>query len=293
MNRLRVHISLATCFLTLASGCTKHPPAPVAESHEDLDATVWMRTSGEYYAAAQQAYSVARTQLTVALANPNWSALPDQQSEMLLDHRAPRPSETAVIIDLDETVLDNTLYQVDLIERDDEFDPATWSQWVASCASTLVPGANEFIEAAHELGVHVFFITNRVHSDEPPTRRNLEQLGLVDPNALDNILSKGERETWSSNKQSRRAFVARRYRVLLLIGDDLNDFVWAGDSPSASARRQLAETHADMWGRRWFLIPNPNYGGWERAVYKFDDGLPRNKKIEAKRSAIEASTNST
>ena len=118
-------------------------------------------------------------------------------------------------------------------------------------------------------------------------RRALEELEILTDDAPDDILSKGERDSWTSDKTTRRLFVAKRYRVLLLIGDDLNDFVWAGYQPSADVRRNLAWTHANMWGHRWFIIPNANYGGWERAVYGFNDALPRREKIQLKKHSIQ------
>jgi len=258
--------TLRPCLLlvTIAGGCSQFSPPP-EHSHEDLDATVWMRTSAEYFGAARQAFAIATAQLETAVADPNWTALPEQQAAWNNDPQMSRPQQAAVIIDLDETVLDNSLYQVELIDNSTEFGRDTWNQWVDRTDAGLVPGARDFINTARERGVHIFFVTNRSHENEPATRRALEELEILTDDAPDDILSKGERDSWTSDKTTRRLFVAKRYRVLLLIGDDLNDFVWAGYQPSADVRRNLAWTHANMWGHRWFIIPNANYGGWERA----------------------------
>ncbi len=139
----------------------------------------------------------------------------------------------------------------------------------------------------------VFFVTNREHSVEDVTRRNLEQLQLRDPaDSTDNLLTKREQEDWGSDKAPRREAIARDYRVLLLVGDDLNDFASVGNKPTAPARKTMAAQFDDMWGVKWFVLPNPNYGGWERALYQFNDRMPRDQKINEKRKNLTRETTS-
>jgi acid phosphatase len=113
--------------------------------------------------------------------------------------------------------------------------------------------------------VTVFYVTNRDAPHEAATRRNLEAAGMPLEPDVDTVLLRGEREEWASDKSSRRREVAERYRVVLLVGDDFNDFV-AANLPLAE-RDLLVERYRDRWGERWIVLPNPTYGSWERTLY--------------------------
>ena len=113
----------------------------------------------------------------------------------------------------------------------------------------------------------LFYVTNREAREEQGTRRNLEQLGfpLGGDASSPTLLLRGLRPEWApSDKSPRRAWVASSYRVLLLLGDDLNDFANARDLSRAD-REALVGRMADWWGTRWIIVPNPMYGSFERA----------------------------
>lgn len=291
-NPLRLSFLLACSVMVLSCGSPREEhtdnqtvePQPLI-AHEDLDATLWMQTSAEYHALAQQAYRLAQDNLATALQDQNWSADIDQQHR-LAERTTDQPLPPAVILDVDETVLDNSPFQARLIRQNAGYDVEAWHRWVEEAQATAVPGAREFIDSARAGGVTVFFVTNRESKMERATRRNLEQLELVHSDSDDTILSKNERDGWGTNKTTRRAFIARRYRVLLLIGDDLNDFVWVGFQPTAAARRQLAHEYRHMWGHKWIMLPNADYGGWERALFDWDDAAPASQKLEKKHSHL-------
>ncbi len=163
-------------------------------------------------------------------------------------------------------MLDNSIHQARLVADGRAYNEAQWNAWCEERAATAVPGALEFTRAAAARGVTVFYVTNREARVETATRENLARLGFPLDAARDTLFTKGERPEWAgSEKASRRAFIARDFRILLLIGDDYGDF-------SEGARRQLAERRASAepyrswWGERWFMLPNPNYGTWERAL---------------------------
>ena len=124
-------------------------------------------------------------------------------------------------------------------------------------------------------------MTNREASVEASTRSNLISQGLVSPQDPDRILSKNEQPDWTSDKASRRRAVAEKYRVLLLIGDDLNDFISAKNLTIAQ-RQQLYLSSKANWGRSWFVLPNPNYGNWEQATYGYQNGASIEQKRELK-----------
>lgn len=242
---------------------TGPPSTPVAEArpseHPTLYATLWIQTAAEYRASAWQAYAAARSSLARALEDTTWTAAIEQEGTRY------GGLPPAIILDIDETVLDNSPNQARLIRSGGEFVPESWTQWVEEGRAPPVPGAPEFLALADSLGVTAFYVTNRDAPHEAATRRNLEAAGMpLDPD-VDTVLLRGEREEWVSDKSSRRRAVAERYRVVLLVGDDFNDFVPA--NLSRAERDRLVEGYRDRWGERWIVLPNPTYGSWERALY--------------------------
>ena len=224
-----------------------------------VNATLWLQTAAEYRAATRQAYTVARRALDAALADPEWLGTTEERG-------ANGGQPPAIILDVDETILDNSPFEARMIHRGITFDQAAWNEWVEESAATAILGAADFLVYARERGVTPFYVTNRAAGEEGATRRNLERLGLPVSTEPDTLLLLGERPEWdTSDKAPRREWVAQSYRVLMLVGDDLNDFVSARGLDLAS-RNRLVEDHAAWWGSRWILIPNPVYGSFERAV---------------------------
>jgi len=247
---------------------TNTQTSPPTNGHEDLDATLWVRFAAEYKAITRQTFSAATRQLDAAIADANWSAIVDGDSETsasILEGKPTRP--VCVIMDVDETVLDNSAYQQELILNNSSFSGESWSQFVNAKVSPAVPGAKSFVDTCRRLGVTVFFVTNRDVSLEAATRENLISEGLMKSSDPDLILSKNEREEWTSGKSVRRNSIAATHRVILLLGDDLNDFLFVRKS-DLQQRSELAEKHQHYWGERWFMLPNPDYGSWEMAVTK-------------------------
>jgi acid phosphatase len=215
---------------------------------------LWASESAEFTAVALQTYSAARKKLDAGLADPAWTACFEQS-----DSYAALPP--GIIVDLDETVLDNRPFQMRLIREGIEFDEEIWNAWVQGSRVDAIPGAVEFLRYAHERGVEVFYVTNRVHAVEPATRRNLALLGLPLNPEIDTVLTKYERPEWGSEKSNRREWIADSHRVLLIIGDNLGDFTSAKGS-SRQERRASVFEHSAMWGEKWFMLPNPLYGAW-------------------------------
>ena len=233
--------------------------AGVSAPHQNLNAVLWMQRALEYEATTVQAYRLARLQLDIALRDDGWTAAIEQA-------RGAGSLKPAVILDIDETVLDNSYYQARMVRDGTAFSDDTWDRWCEEARATAIPGAREFTRYAAERGVTVFYISNRRASVEQATRANLNAQGFPLSDGTDTVLMRGERPEWSASaKGPRRAHVARGFRVLLLLGDDLGDFVTdAAGTPEA--RRSRAEPHADWWGQRWIMLPNPSYGSWERAI---------------------------
>lgn len=264
-------------FVGAMGGCQS--PAP-RDTHERLHGVLWMQTAPEYAVSAQTVYRSAAVALDAALKDTSLSAALEQTSDY---YELP----PAVILDIDETVLDNTRMQGQLVRNRSGYDADVWNRWIMKSAAKPVPGALEFIDYARSRGVRVFYVTNRDATEEQATRKNLENVGIILDRDLDTVLMSGELPgRWPSDKSSRRKCIAQTHRILLLIGDDLGDFV-SGAKSTPAERKRLAEQYRAYWGGRWFLLPNPVYGSWESALYGHDSGLDDADVLKLKFDAVE------
>jgi 5'-nucleotidase (lipoprotein e(P4) family) len=234
---------------------------PVGPTYENLNAVSWIQTSVEYQASAVQTYHSAETSLLKGLKNPHWTAALEQNANF-------ETLPPAVILDLDETVLDNSVFRARLIATGQQFTPAAWTKWVNEQAAGLVPGAMHFLQFAHANGVATLYITNRTCDPtkaDDPTVKVLRALHLPTEPIADRLFcSKDDNDT---DKTERRAECAAKFRILLLFGDQLGDFLQIlPDSTNLDGRQKLYEAHEELWGERWFQLPNPTYGSWEAAV---------------------------
>ncbi|WP_158278651.1 5'-nucleotidase, lipoprotein e(P4) family [Rhodohalobacter mucosus] len=244
-------------------------PQPHPALNETLFATLWTQTAAEYDALTLQAYQTAERFLELALADSGWTASMEQDT----GYEALPP---AIILDVDETVLDNSYYQARIILDQQSYNPDTWNEWVREARATPIAGALELTKTADELGIAVFYITNRDAEVEQATIQNLEELGF--PIADGSVLTNGARPGWTSAKTNRRAHVSENHRILMLFGDDLNDFLPAR-SASMEQRDRLVEENREKWGVQWFILPNPVYGSWERSLYYGTDGLSEDERM--------------
>jgi acid phosphatase len=238
---------------------------------EQLNGVLWMQTSAEYKMSTVQAFRTAALRVKEALQDKTLTA----SLEQTVDYQTLPP---AVIVDVDETVLDNSPFQAQLIESGKEYSPELWEEWVKKAQAAAVPGAKDFIELLKEQGIEVFYVTNRELKD--PTLKNI-RAALDSEAAADHLLCKYEKKGWGSDKTSRRAVLAKTHRILLLMGDDYNDF-------SALRKTDAAEKFQEYWGTRWIVLSNPLYGNWERALYEYNFTLSRQEKIDLKLKKLQA-----
>ncbi len=256
---LSVGCATATTTTTPTPAATSTPAAatmPCNPGHTILNATLWVQSSAEFRAAATQTFAAARRALDEALA--------DRTRTGAIEETNADPNQPpAIVTDVDETVLDNTPFEARVIQAGQTYDEKTWKAWTAEGAAPAMPGATEFLKYAQSRGVTVFYVTNRDEDERPGTRANLERAGFpLDPN-VETLLLRQDPKV--SDKSPRRRQVADRYRLLLLLGDDFNDFANVREA-SWSERDALVREKESWWGSRWFMLPNPMYGSWERAA---------------------------
>ena len=226
-----------------------------------MGSNLYVQTAAEYRASCLQTYASAEQRLEAIL---QAASLP-----------FPKP---AVVMDLDETVLDNSAFQTFLYLNNLEYTEALWERYEKDYPDdvTLVPGAKEFIAKAERNGVTVVYISNRSETNRPSTITALRQLGINTDNINARLLLK--KKGASSDKSARREEAALRYNILLHIGDNLRDFSEAfavARLRSSAAETQLSEIEqryaivdsaASHWGMDWFILPNPVYGEWEKLL---------------------------
>lgn len=274
-------VALAAAIAAACAGAPAKPEAATASpcptgptfANGAERATLWMRNSSEYRASSETIYRAALAALERALTDPAWTAEPTQAGDL-------SSLPPAVVMDIDETVLDNSEAEVRLLLAGSCFEafPAAWDAWVAERRAPAVPGAVEFVRAARALAdpagrpVRIYFLSNRECGQRPgnddpcpqkaDTAANLVATGLAKSLPDDELLLRGERPGWNGEKLPLRAFVAATNRIVLNVGDDLADFLPDVRRGTVAGRDRARCAHEDWWGTRWFLLPNPVYGSW-------------------------------
>lgn len=277
--RARNSLLVAVLLAVLAGGGVRAQETPPAS--DLLLATLWTQRAVEYRANALTVYALARIRLEEALADRNWTAAPGEQKG---DFQTLPP---AVVLDVDETLLDNSKYQVWMMRTNQSFSTKSWNQFCAAQISAAIPGAVEFTKYADSKGVKVFYVTNRGVETEKDTRENMAKLGFPLGGKVDTFLMQGEKPDWTGAKSTRRAVIARDYRILLNMGDNLGDFDDRYRSSEAD-RVKAFEAGMPYWGKQWLMLPNPTYGSFDTAPYGHDFKKPRDEQRKAKWDVLES-----
>ncbi|MCP8967702.1 5'-nucleotidase, lipoprotein e(P4) family [Ectobacillus ponti] len=230
----------------LLSGCGK-------PTEDGTLAVLWYQQSGEVRGLYEQGYELGKQQLDQALAKGTGKP-------------------PAIVLDLDETVVDNSPYQAQVI-REGASSFALWDEWVRKAEAKALPGALDFLRYADLKEVAIYYISNRRTSQLKDTLHNLQQLDV--PQAVEShVLLRAPGE---QGKDARRAAVMKTHDIVLYFGDNLSDFP-GFEGKSNEERRRLAEEMKALFGRQFILFPNPMYGHWEDAMYNYEDKTEEEKK---------------
>ncbi len=277
-------LALSACVSTGPAAREVAAPVPVVAADDNLNAVLWVQTAQEYRALTMQAWKMAAANLDRALADPTWTALlPGEGAELQKPGLPP-----AVVVDVDETMLDNSAYQARLVLDGTSFSDAGWAAWVTERKARPVPGALEFARAAAAKGVSIVYISNRTHDMAADTIANLRAYGF--PVDESNYYGLGYEvpgcTAHGSEKGCRRIAAAGKYRVLMQVGDQITDFAQL----TANTREQrdaLLANHGQWIGERWYMLPGPTYGGYEPAAFGNNWKLPAGERRKAKHAALE------
>ena len=264
MRKIKAKFSLIVTVLVavgLMTGCAYN----TKDLNEQLVmATAWTQTSAEYRALCYQSFNLAKMNLDAFLASYSGS------------------KPVAIIVDADETVIDNSAYEAWLIGQDIGYSSKTWTPWMAAGEAKAIPGAAEFLNYAKGRGVEVFYVTNRKMVGYEGTEKNLKALGFPNVDKKHLLL-----RTKSSDKQERRDIVAKDYKVALLMGDNLNDFLSVFAKKSVADRFAETDKIKDEWGKMFIVFPNAMYGEWEGSIYKGNWGASAAEKSKMRKDHLE------
>lgn len=255
--------------LLLLSACTAQRtiadrPAEQRSQEYLMAATLYAQRAAEYDALCIQAYLWAE--------------------ERLKQHLADGARKPGIILDLDETVLDNSPYTAWQIISDRPYDDATWNEWVEDAEAGAVPGAVRFLNTADSLGAELMYITNRDESGLEATIKNMQALGIrrTEPHRF-------FFKTTTSDKTKRRKMVTDLgINVVMLIGDNLGDFdrVWDKPAPTEERIERVLNTE-DRFGTVFIMLPNPLYGTWLQAIYGYDHSLTFSQQDSVRRANLQ------
>ncbi|WP_373058960.1 5'-nucleotidase, lipoprotein e(P4) family [Zunongwangia sp. H14] len=259
-------ISVFSCKTSQGTGTQTEAVAPEENllSEQLVMSTLWFQHSLEAKQLYIRCYELAKVKL---LAN---------------NTPAENGKPNAVVLDIDETVLDNSAYEARLIENGENYASDTWAKWVNEENAPALPGAVEFINFAQDNNVQVYLVSNRIESTLDATYNNLKKVGINVEK--DQVLLK----TTTSNKDARRDKINQHYKIILFIGDQLTDFSSVFDHP-AEAEELLKNDESGLQNRleqEFILLPNPMYGTFEQAVYPEGD-LTNEQKSEARKKALD------
>lgn len=265
-RRLWLGVTLLTLTFSLATVAQTAAPAlsQPADNEYQEGALLWTQASGEWRALAYQAFALARMLL-------------DRDLRMNRRSRMRR----AVVVDVDETVLDNSRYQATLVRDRQNHESKRWTGWVNRVEATAIPGAVEFLRYAAARGVRVFYVTNRKLVEKEGTTANLKKLGFPDVSEQTVLV---RTDPNSPSKEPRRRAVIAKHRIVLLMGDNLNDFAEVFEnSKTVEERLAATEQNKEQFGTRFIVLPNAMYGDWESAIYDYNFKLTEEEKAAKRR----------
>lgn len=250
---------VAIAFLVILVSCSSTKSGKVTQdvSQDQLIlSTLWYQKSAEMRALYYQCFRNARSALDENLAASD------------------KEKPGAVVLDIDETVLDNSPFQGWQVHAMRGYSSEEWARWVNEAEARALPGALEFTRYADSIGVELFYISNRDQEDILPTIINFAAIGFPSADST-HLLLMGQ----TSSKTERRRIVERDYEILLLIGDNLADMTDTYERRGEDHGFSVVDSDRDLFGTRYIVLPNPMYGTWLNEIMKQSPGSTTREKL--------------
>lgn len=250
-------VILTFLVILVSCGSMKRGTVTQQESQDQLIlSTLWYQKSAEMRALYYQCYRNAEAALAENLAASDKS----------------KPG--AVVLDIDETVLDNSPFQGWQVHAMKGYSHEDWARWVSEARASALPGALEFTRYADSMGVEIFYISNRDMDDIGATIVNLAAIGFPSADST-HLLLRGQ----TSSKTERRKFVEQDYEILLLIGDNLADMADTYEKRGQDYGFSVVDSEKELFGTRYIVLPNPMYGTWLTELLKKAEGADTREKL--------------
>ncbi len=256
-------IAFLSLLILLLSCSTPSEKQTTANNDSHLYAAVYQQKSAEVEALCYQAYNIAELRLNKILENN------------------PYDKPLAIVVDVDETVLDNSPFEAKSILENSDY-PNYWKEWMELASAKALPGAVDFLNEASSKGVETFYITNRKVIYQKETMNNLLEMGFPHVDEAHIMLRTDE-----SNKEARRQKVMETHEIVILMGDNLNDFTDLFEANSTLQRHQNVEKLKKEFGKKFIVLPNATYGAWVDAIMNYET-LPKEEKLSRLKEALES-----
>jgi 5'-nucleotidase (lipoprotein e(P4) family) len=259
-----INLFVIVLFLGILSACsTQVEKQSTVNNDSHIYAAVYQQKSAEVEALCYQAYNIAELRLNQILENNSYE------------------KPLAIVVDVDETVLDNSPFEAKSILENTDY-PTYWKEWIETANAKALPGAVEFLNDAASKGVETFYITNRKIEFQKATMKNLKAKGFPHVDEAHLFL-----RTDKSNKEARRQEVLKTHEIVILMGDNLNDFTDLFEANSESERAKNVETLKSEFGKKFIILPNATYGAWMDAIIG-DQTLSKEAKLKKLKEALES-----
>lgn len=224
----------------------------LADNDYQIGGTLYMQTAAEYRALCYQAFNLAKDYIDK-----------DEKLKKKLP-KVERKKPRAIVVDIDETMLDNSPAQAAGIKNKSTFNLQNWYAWGEMRKAKAIPGAVDFAKYAKEEDVRIFYVSNRDEVQMQATIDNLIAVGFPDVSTENVVLRQKD-----SSKESRRLAIAEKYRIIMLVGDNLNDHAMQFEKKSIAERFAETDKARELWGTKYIVLPNAMYGEWENAIYDY------------------------
>ncbi|MDD2550406.1 MAG: 5'-nucleotidase, lipoprotein e(P4) family [Bacteroidales bacterium] len=260
----RIFLALITS--TFILGCS----SVATDSKQNMEqenltlATIWYQNSPEVKALYYQGFNIAQ-----------------ERVQEFQKQKSDRPK--AVVVDLDETMIDNSPFQGKMIETGKPFTPEMWDEWVTLEKAEAMPGAVEFTQFCKMQGIEVIYLSNRTVGQQQATMSNMHKLGFafVKP---ENFYLKDT----TSKKEPRRRRISENFDIILLLGDNLNDFAQVFEDRYEDWGKANVDGQRQQFGRKFIVFPNPMYGEWEKNIYSYERVKDEETRFSMRRETLKS-----